>query len=230
MADAVIVTVLLHLFNRFITAFVCERDPDSLVVGWVKRTKATGEVEGRMSSPLAMTDIPRTQRLSEKDKVVTYGVRLRGGVVVTVGDQPEDLLAPGLGGNHVGARFDDCRQLLVEEALGVGAQQLLKTAERLEVAAGGSQRLAKLFERSARQMGVRARQSPEPVDLSIVFEEKSRQERGQEAPEVILTWEGWEATSHTAQDTLERLSAEQLERAGRALTMALMVLGRELQY
>jgi hypothetical protein len=108
----------------------------------------------------------------------------------------------------------------------------LGTAESktLMIAASGSRRLAKLFERSARQMGVRARQAPEPVDLSIVFEEKSRQERGQEAPEVILTWEGWEATSHTAEDTVERLSADQLERAGRTLTMALMVLGRELQY
>jgi hypothetical protein len=100
----------------------------------------------------------------------------------------------------------------------------------LALAASGSRRLAKLFERSARQMGVRARQASEPVDLSIVFEEKSRGERGQEAPEITLTWEGWQATSRTAEDTAERLSADQLDRAGRALTLALMVLGRELQY
>jgi hypothetical protein len=108
----------------------------------------------------------------------------------------------------------------------------LGTAEgkTLMLAASGSRRLAKLFERSARQMGVRARQAPEPVDLSIVFEEKSRRERGQEAPEITLTWEGWEATSRTAEDSVERLSADQLDRAGRALTLALMVLGRELQY
>ena len=54
-------------------------DPASLVVGWVKRSKATGEIEGRMSSPLAMTNIKRTDGISEKDRVVTYGVNLGGG-------------------------------------------------------------------------------------------------------------------------------------------------------
>lgn len=100
----------------------------------------------------------------------------------------------------------------------------------LKLAARGSRRLAKLFERSARQMGVRAQQAQEPVDLSIVFEDKSRMERGQEAPEILLTWEDWQTTSRTARDTVESLSESQLERAGRALTMALMVLGREIDY
>lgn len=83
-------------------------DPASLVVGWVRRTKATGEVQGRMSAPLAMTDIPRTQDLSEKDLVVTYGVKLRGGFrsvfpagipigrVVDIIDEPEQVVKTAL--------------------------------------------------------------------------------------------------------------------------------------
>ena len=83
-------------------------DPDSLVVGWVKRTEATGEIKGRQSAPLAMTDIPRTEQLSEKDKVVTYGVKLRGGFrsvfpagipigrVVDIIDEPEQVVKTAL--------------------------------------------------------------------------------------------------------------------------------------
>jgi rod shape-determining protein MreC len=83
-------------------------DPDSLVVGWVRRTKATGEVVGRLSAPLAMTDIPRTQSLSEKDLVVTYGVKLRNGFrsvfpagipigrVVDIIDEPEQVVKTAL--------------------------------------------------------------------------------------------------------------------------------------
>ncbi|MEX1297176.1 MAG: rod shape-determining protein MreC [Candidatus Limnocylindrales bacterium] len=83
-------------------------DPDSLVTGWVKRTDATGAVVGRMSAPLAMTDVPRTEKLSEKDLVVTYGVRLRGGFrsvyppgipigrVVDIIDEPEQVVKTAL--------------------------------------------------------------------------------------------------------------------------------------
>lgn len=83
-------------------------DPDSLVTGWVKRTDATGAVKGRVSAPLAMTDVPRTERLSEKDLVVTYGVRLRGGFrsvfpagipigrVVDIIDEPEQVVKTAL--------------------------------------------------------------------------------------------------------------------------------------
>ncbi|MBN1642266.1 MAG: ABC transporter permease subunit [Anaerolineae bacterium] len=94
----------------------------------------------------------------------------------------------------------------------------------------GSRRLAKLMERSASQAGVRARPADESVDLSIVFEERSRRVGGQEAPEIYLSWEGWQATSRQPVDTADTLSAETLEEAGRALSLLLMALGRELQY
>ena len=83
-------------------------DPNSLVAGWVKRTDATGEVVGRLSAPLAMTDVPRTQRLSENDQVVTYGVKLGGGFrsvypkgipigrVVDIIDEPEQVVKTAL--------------------------------------------------------------------------------------------------------------------------------------
>jgi rod shape-determining protein MreC len=83
-------------------------DPNSLVAGWVQRTKATGEVVGRLSAPLAMTDIPRTEKLSVNDPVVTYGVNLGGGFrsvypkaipigrVIDIIDEPEQVVKTAL--------------------------------------------------------------------------------------------------------------------------------------
>jgi ABC-type dipeptide/oligopeptide/nickel transport system permease component len=103
--------------------------------------------------------------------------------------------------------------------------------DNLMLAASGNQRLASLFERSARYAGVATKRSDQTVDLSIVFEDRERQGGGgQEAPYVGLSWEGAEATSRTATDTYAQLSAERLEEAGRTLALALMVMGREIQY
>jgi peptide/nickel transport system permease protein len=109
---------------------------------------------------------------------------------------------------------------------GLGAGE----GDGLRLAAMGSRRLSKLFQDSARRMGVRADPAKEAVDISIVYEEKSRWEGGQEAPEIVLTWEGWEETSRLPTDVPEALSGEKLEKAGRALTLALMIMGREVRY
>ncbi len=109
-------------------------------------------------------------------------------------------------------------------ALGAGE------GDGLVISAGGSMRLADLLEQCAKQMGVKAQRGGESVDISIVFEEKSRYERGQEAPKVGLRWDGWEVTSYQPNDTVASLSEEKLEQAGRVVSLALMTLGRELQY
>ena len=109
---------------------------------------------------------------------------------------------------------------------GLGAGQ----GDGLVLSAGGSTRLADLFETSARRMGVKASRAEDTVDISIVFEDKSYVEGGQEAPNIRMSWEGWEATSRLPADTLETISKDKLERAGRALALALMTMGRETQY
>jgi hypothetical protein len=101
---------------------------------------------------------------------------------------------------------------------------------RLNIAAGGSLRLVELIENSAHQMSVRVERAGEPVDLSVLFAERSLRSGGQEAPQVGLHWSGWEETARTQDDTLEAITAENLEDAGRALSLALMIIGREIQY
>lgn len=109
--------------------------------------------------------------------------------------------------------------------LGAGA------GKRLMLSAGGNQRLAQLFERAARQMGVPTARAEEAVDISIVFTDRSsRQGGGQEAPDIDLSWQGWQSTARTSLDIPEALSAEQLEQAGQTLALALMVMGRENRF
>jgi rod shape-determining protein MreC len=51
-------------------------DTRSLVIGLDSRTRATGDVVGRLSAPLAMTKIERTERIEVNDRVVTAGLSL----------------------------------------------------------------------------------------------------------------------------------------------------------
>ena len=53
---------------------------------------------------------------------------------------------------------------------------------------------------------------------------------GEEAPRVKVYREGWEATSRTVADQLESISVENLEEAGRVISLSLMIMGRETDY
>ena len=51
-------------------------DSRSLVTGLDSRTRATGEVTGRLAAPLAMSNIPVTDKIAVNDRVVTAGIDL----------------------------------------------------------------------------------------------------------------------------------------------------------
>jgi len=114
----------------------------------------------------------------------------------------------------------------VVELRGLGAGE----GDSLILSGDGSKRLTDLFNTSARRTGVPVGRAREQLDISIVFEDKTFDEGGQKSPNIHLSWEGWEATSRLPTDTLETISPEKLDQAGRALTLALMTLGRETQY
>ena len=83
-------------------------DTRSLVAGLDGRTRATGEVFGRLSAPLAMAQIPRTDEVGVNDRIVTLGANLgqrfrsvypRGlpiGVVVDIQEEPGDVVKTAL--------------------------------------------------------------------------------------------------------------------------------------
>jgi len=51
-------------------------DTRSLVTGLDTRTRATGEVTGRLTAPLALANIPVTDRIAVNDRIVTAGIDL----------------------------------------------------------------------------------------------------------------------------------------------------------
>jgi rod shape-determining protein MreC len=53
-------------------------DPRSVVIGLDVTSRATGEVQGRLSALLAMTNIPTTEQIATDDVVVTAGIDLGG--------------------------------------------------------------------------------------------------------------------------------------------------------
>jgi hypothetical protein len=80
-------------------------------------------------------------------------------------------------------------------------------------------------------MGVRTVRKDDNLDISLIYGDgDSFYEGGQEAPIAYLYWEGWEDSSRIAGDTLTNLSIENIEDAGRALTLSLIILGRETNY
>ena len=106
------------------------------------------------------------------------------------------------------------------------------TGDRIEVSASGSLRLADVFETAVKQTGGKPLRTEEVIDISLIYDEvnPTQDSGGQEAPVVRLYWEGWEASSRSLDDTVDRISQDKLEKAGRALAMALMTLGREINY
>lgn len=145
---------------------------------------------------------------------------LEGGEVVSAPPDPQKLLQAKIGfGNNFSVKA-------VVDLRGLGAGD----SNRLAISTGGSQRLGELLEKSARQMGVKTVRADEPVDFTRVFAERSARESGQEAPQIMLHWEGWEKTALTPADTPDKISVDTLQKSGRALALSLMILGRETEY
>jgi rod shape-determining protein MreC len=83
-------------------------DPRMNVAGLDSRTKATGDVSGRLDSPLEMTAIQRTDQVDDADKIVTLGAvvgrRFRSpypkglliGRVLAVREEPGEILKTAL--------------------------------------------------------------------------------------------------------------------------------------
>ena len=114
----------------------------------------------------------------------------------------------------------------VIELQGLGTQN----GDHLVLLTGGSKRLADLFESAAKRMNVPVQREGERVDMSVVFETGSVTDSGEEAPRIGLNWENWTKISRTPKDTSAAISVDHLASAGKALNLALMILGRETSY
>ena len=110
---------------------------------------------------------------------------------------------------------------------GVGAG----TGDGLSLSTAGSLRLGELFANAAKQQGMAVHRRDEGINLEVIFETSAVQMGGgEEAPYVVVTWEGYEDTSRLATDTAETVDPHKLDQVGRSLSLALMVIGRETVY
>ena len=69
-----------------------------------------------------------------------------------------------------------------------------------------------------------------PADLSVIFEAEPQRGQSQSASQVARHWQGWEESRRRAIDTIDLIVAGTLEEAGKAITLALMTIGRETRY
>jgi hypothetical protein len=114
----------------------------------------------------------------------------------------------------------------VVELRGVGAGD----EGGLALVGGGSLRLTRLFEDVARRVGVKTERTGGDVDLSVIYRTGSSRESAEETPIILLTWDGWEATSQLPLDHIGTISSDKLKRAGEVATLGVMIMGRELDY
>ncbi len=103
----------------------------------------------------------------------------------------------------------------------------------LMVSTGGSLHLVEIFAQAARLAGAGLERQDLPLDYRAVW----LGERGgfflpdaDEAPNVSIWWDGFHELAGTPADTLELVRAEKLELAGRTISQALLMMGREITY
>ena len=105
------------------------------------------------------------------------------------------------------------------------------TGDGLSLSTVGSLRLGELFANAARRQGVAVHRRDEGINLGVIFEKSAvHMGGGEEAPYIVVTWDGYEATSRLATDTVETVDPRKLDRAGRSISLALMTIGRETAY
>ncbi|MDQ3406694.1 MAG: rod shape-determining protein MreC [Chloroflexota bacterium] len=75
---ALIGSVMEAAANRSVVLLL--NDTRSVVIGLIESSRATGEVDGRLSGPLAMINIPTTEAVVVGDRVVTAGLDLGDGI------------------------------------------------------------------------------------------------------------------------------------------------------
>ncbi len=106
----------------------------------------------------------------------------------------------------------------------------LGVGKTLEISTGGSQHLADLVERAGKSAGVKVKRVDKDVDISVIYKGGRAVFKGQEAPTLRVFSQGWTRYALTPDDMPDRVSLDNLRKHGRAISIALQVLGREVSY
>lgn len=94
----------------------------------------------------------------------------------------------------------------------------------------GKSDLAKVMESAAHLAGMGTERVNNAPDLNVFVPGGSEFNESDEYPEVGISRQGWQKTVQLPNDSLTFITSDRVEEAGRALTLGLMILGREGNY
>ncbi len=112
---------------------------------------------------------------------------------------------------------------------GVGAGE----AEEMEIDAGGNLRLVDVFHDAAKRAHLKARSTRAEVDLSVLYTTRQStffSSGGEIAPTVRISYKGWNENSGLPSDSIDTIHPDWLQKMGRAVSTALMVMGQDERY
>jgi peptide/nickel transport system permease protein len=90
--------------------------------------------------------------------------------------------------------------------------------------------LAKLMESAAHLVGADTERIEGPADMNVFVPGGAEQVEDSEIPKVGLSRQGWFKTANLPNDSMTFMSSDIVEETGRALTLGLMIIGREGSY
>jgi hypothetical protein len=137
------------------------------------------------------------------------------------GERDEGLSVKNVMNAKVGFNYLTVESVLELSGVGEGDGNEIALGE------GSSYRLVRLFQKAASRLGIptttRGRGPHYGMPAPGGF-------GGRDAMTLYLSWDGSDRTAHTAQDTSAAIDPKKLEQVGKATSLALSVISREVQY
>lgn len=117
----------------------------------------------------------------------------------------------------------DIQAVIYLRGLGAGG-------DRMSVWSPGKSGLAKLMESAAQLTGMRTERMSGNPDMNVFVPGGSEAAGEEEFPQVGVSRQGWQKTAHLPNDSLTFVTPGRLEETGRAISLGLMIIGRERSY
>ena len=103
----------------------------------------------------------------------------------------------------------------------------------MAIDAGGNLRLVDVFHDAAKRAHLKARSTRAEVDLSVLYTTRQStffSSGGEIAPTVRISYKGWNENSGLPSDSIDTIHPDWLQKMGRAVSTALMVMGQDERY
>ncbi len=90
--------------------------------------------------------------------------------------------------------------------------------------------MANVFRRAGKRAGVRVQRRDTALEVAVIYAGGGAVHRGQVAPTAVVTSVGWQQVAGTPRDTADQIRLDALSAQGRAISIALQLISREVTY